>query len=156
MKTYRAYKDSDIEWIGDIPKHWGISQLKYQTNFNNGAAFKPSDWKDSGIPIIRIVNLNGGDEFNYYLGEVDEKYHVVKGDLLFSWSGNIGTSFGPVGTAIGGAVGFVGGLAVTTFTEGIIIYGKSPKDWTKYGVKKGIDTAVDATISVGNFLWNLF
>ena len=65
----------------------------------NGRAFKPSDWtlKDSGgMPIIRIQNLNNPDaEFNYFTGHVPDKLIVQKGDLLFSWSGSRGTSFGP-------------------------------------------------------------
>jgi type I restriction enzyme S subunit len=39
--------------------------------------------------------LNGGGSFNYFDGHVPEKYHVSRGDLLFGWSGNRGTSFGP-------------------------------------------------------------
>lgn len=95
MKPYPAYKDSRIEWLGEVPEHWNKSQLKYVTRFVNGAAFKPADWSDFGVPIIRIENLNGGKDFNYYDGDINPKYHVEKGALLFSWSGNIGTSFGP-------------------------------------------------------------
>lgn len=61
----------------------------------NGYAFKPSDWTEEGMPIIRIQNLN--DEtapFNYFNGNIDKKYIVENGDLLFSWSGTPGTSFG--------------------------------------------------------------
>lgn len=61
----------------------------------NGRAFKPSEWSDSGTPIIRIQNLNDKDKsFNYCNFDVDEKFHVNSGDLLFSWSGTPGTSFG--------------------------------------------------------------
>lgn len=61
----------------------------------NGRAFKPSDWSESGDPIIRIQNLNDESKpFNYCNFEVDEKFHVNSGDLLFSWSGTPGTSFG--------------------------------------------------------------
>ena len=94
-KGYPKYKDSGIEWLGEIPVHWDCQPLKYMTRFVNGAPFKPVDWKSNGIPIIRIENLNGGDNFNYIIDTVDNKYHVHKGDLLFGWSGNRGTSFGP-------------------------------------------------------------
>lgn len=56
---------------------------------------KPDEWSDSGIPIIRIENLNGGESFNFSDAVVPERYHVKSGDLLFGWSGNRGTSFGP-------------------------------------------------------------
>jgi len=64
----------------------------------NGRAFKPEDWELSdsgGIPIVRIQNLNNADSsFNYYTGEVSEKNTINNGELLFSWSGSRGTSFG--------------------------------------------------------------
>jgi type I restriction enzyme S subunit len=69
--------------------------LKYVARFVNGAPFKPTGWSDAGVPIIRIENLNGSQEFNYSDAELGAKYKVGPGDLLFAWSGNIGTSFGP-------------------------------------------------------------
>ena len=64
----------------------------------NGRAFKPEDWKDpdsGGIPIVRIQNLNTPDSrFNYYTGEVRDRHIISEGELLFSWSGSRGTSFG--------------------------------------------------------------
>ena len=64
----------------------------------NGRAFKPKDWEKKsrgGLPIIRIQNLNNHDiPFNYYSGEVLKKFLVKERDLLFSWSGSRGTSFG--------------------------------------------------------------
>lgn len=61
----------------------------------NGRAFKQSEWSESGLPIIRIQNLNDATkEFNYFQGIFDPKHEVNSGDLLFSWSGTPGTSFG--------------------------------------------------------------
>lgn len=63
----------------------------------NGRAFKSSEWEQTGkYPIIRIQNLNNQNkEFNYFSGKVDPKIIIGNGDLLFSWSGSRGTSFGP-------------------------------------------------------------
>lgn len=56
----------------------------------NGCAFKPEDWKTSGIPIIRIENLNNSKAaYNYYQGEFEEKYKVTNGDILVSWSASL-------------------------------------------------------------------
>lgn len=61
----------------------------------NGKAFKPSDWTETGLPIIRIQNLNNPNaQYNHFLGEVEAKFLVKKGELLFAWSGTPGTSFG--------------------------------------------------------------
>lgn len=46
-------------------------------------------------PIIRIENLNRGDSFNYTTRALPEKFRAERGELLFGWSGNRGTSFGP-------------------------------------------------------------
>lgn len=95
LPTYPRTKPSGVDWLGDVPEHWEVKPLKHLTDFINGAPFKPEDWSQDGVPIIRIENLNGGDNFNGYEGSVRERYHVSKGDLLFGWSGNRGTSFGP-------------------------------------------------------------
>ena len=61
----------------------------------NGRAFKPEEWSDSGTPIVRIQNLNDESKpFNYCAFDVPERFRVESGDLLFSWSGTPGTSFG--------------------------------------------------------------
>ncbi|PNT91312.1 restriction endonuclease subunit S [Clostridium thermosuccinogenes] len=89
---HTEFKDTEI---GRIPKEWEVKTLAECAVFINGRAFKPSEWKEKGIPIIRIQNLNGSNDFNYFDGEIDSKYFVNKGQLLFSWSGSRGTSFGP-------------------------------------------------------------
>jgi type I restriction enzyme S subunit len=64
-------------------------------SFLNGNGFRPTDWKPSGLPIIRIQNLNGSEIFNYFDGEVRDEWIVEPGDLLFAWAGVKGVSFGP-------------------------------------------------------------
>ncbi len=61
----------------------------------NGRAFKPEDWKEHGLPIIRIQNLNDTDSlYNYWPGPVEDRHRIEAGDLLFAWSGTKDTSFG--------------------------------------------------------------
>ena len=88
-------KDSGVEWLGRIPAHWEVRPLKHIADFINGFAFKPDEWSLEGTPIIRIENLNGGDNFNCTTRILPARYCAYKGDLLFGWSGNRGTSFGP-------------------------------------------------------------
>src|SRR3989344_302927 len=75
---------------------WPMVELSELFEMINGRAFKKEEWKTNGLPIIRIANLN--DEkatYNYFDGDFDSKILVSNGDLLFSWSGTRGTSFGP-------------------------------------------------------------
>lgn len=64
-------------------------------NFINGRAFKPSEWDKKGLPIVRIQNLNDENaEFNFCSKAIEDKYIIEDNQLLFSWSGTPGTSFG--------------------------------------------------------------
>lgn len=78
-----------------LPQGWAASPIGDLCNLINGKAFKPSDWAATGLPIIRIQNLNRPDaDFNYCNTDVDNRFIVQPGELLFAWSGTPGTSFG--------------------------------------------------------------
>ncbi|MEQ1749761.1 MAG: restriction endonuclease subunit S [Prosthecobacter sp.] len=74
---------------------WEVRTIGEMFSLINGCAFKPEDWKPTGTPIIRIQNLNDPSaEFNYSQEPVPERNRVESGDLLFAWSGTLGSSFG--------------------------------------------------------------
>jgi type I restriction enzyme S subunit len=80
---------------GNFPKNWTWTKIANVCELINGRAFKPNEWSSTGLPIVRIQNLNNiNAAFNYCNFEVDEKYLIENGDLLFAWSGTPGTSFG--------------------------------------------------------------
>lgn len=86
----REMKDSGVEWLGEIPEDWEITKLKYLGTYINGYAFKPDDWGNTGIRIIRIQDLTGSnDKPNYYSGNLDNKYLIKKGDILVSWAATL-------------------------------------------------------------------
>ena len=87
-----GYKQTEI---GMIPADWGVRSIGQMFRLVNGCPFKPTDWKQSGTPIIRIQNLNDPyAPFNFSQAPVPEKNRVEPGDLLFAWSGTLGSSFG--------------------------------------------------------------
>jgi len=101
----KVAENGDYNLNGERYRENGVRTLHYPTvpigdicDLINGRAFRPEDWQRSdsgGLPIIRIQNLNTPDsEFNYYTGEVNDRHIVNEGELLFSWSGSRGTSFG--------------------------------------------------------------
>jgi|SRR5882762_586883 len=74
---------------------WPTKPLGEVCELINGRAFKPNEWQDAGLPIIRIQNLNDSTKpFNYTTQALPEKFRVKQGDTLLSWSGTPGTSFG--------------------------------------------------------------
>ena len=68
-----------------------MAKLGDIATYINGYAFKPQDWSDEGIPIIRIQDLTGNSyQANRYNGEYAPKYEVNNGDVLISWSASLG------------------------------------------------------------------
>ncbi|MEM4255328.1 MAG: restriction endonuclease subunit S [Candidatus Norongarragalinales archaeon] len=95
---HKKFKQTEI---GEIPEEWETARLTDIANYFNGRAFKPSDWKTKGLPIIRIQNLTDPQElYNYYDGQVDEENLIQKGDLLFSWSATLGAFIWHKDTAV--------------------------------------------------------
>ena len=45
-------KDTGIEWIGEIPKHWEVSKFKYFFEFGMGQTILKEDLTDDGIPVL--------------------------------------------------------------------------------------------------------
>ena len=86
---------------GEIPEEWDILPLTKVAKYINGMAFKPSDWKKQGIPIVRIENLNDSSApFNYFDEEVDNKFLLNDGDILLSWSASLGVYIWNRGKAV--------------------------------------------------------
>ena len=79
----------------ELPESWEWTPIQNICNLINGRAFKPKEWSKQGLPIIRIQNLNNSEaEFNYCNFQVENKFVVDNGQLLFAWSGTPETSFG--------------------------------------------------------------
>ena len=59
MKKYDSYKDSGIDWIGQIPSHWKVIPFKRAMIINNGCDYKHIQ-VDEGYPV-----LGSGGQFAY-------------------------------------------------------------------------------------------
>lgn len=69
MERYEKYRDSGIEWIGEIPEHWDVKAFKTCMTINNGQDYKHVQ-ADHGYPV-----MGSGGQFAYaskymYDGEV--------------------------------------------------------------------------------------
>ena len=72
-------------------------KLKLHCDVISGYAFSSSDWKEEGIPVIKIGNISNGsdidcDELQYvdefFWDKLDPKYHISNGDILVSLTGS--------------------------------------------------------------------
>ncbi|MCU8355686.1 restriction endonuclease subunit S [Vibrio vulnificus] len=91
-------KDSGVEWLGKVPEHWEISNLKYFASIQGGYAFNSNEFVDSGVQILRIGNvyqnrlaLERQPTFvNDTLYNQLPDFRVTKGDILMSLTGTLG------------------------------------------------------------------
>lgn len=89
---------TDLEDVKDIAGAAGKPQFSGEwvklgdvASYVNGYAFKPTDYASEGKPIIRIQDLTGNAyQTNRFAGSLDDKYRVVWGDVLISWSASLG------------------------------------------------------------------
>lgn len=89
MKKYDSYKDSGIEWIGEIPSHWDVNKLKYIGNAIGGLTYSPNDVvedESKGVLVLRSSNIQNGKlslEDNVFVNlDISEKQTLRKGDIL--------------------------------------------------------------------------
>jgi type I restriction enzyme, S subunit len=78
--------------LGPIPHGWKAEPFALLGTFLNGFAFKPEHWGRRGAPIIKIRELKDGitpSTPRYDGDEVPARFWIVRGDLLFSWSGHL-------------------------------------------------------------------
>ena len=76
-------------------KNWEIVKLEKYINIIGGYAFKNIDFKSSGIPLIRIGNINSGQFKSTNLVFIEEnkkfeKFKVFPNDILISLTGTVG------------------------------------------------------------------
>ena len=88
----KAEITSDNGHYQKLPEGWAILKVGNVAEYINGRAFKPEEWEQAGLPIIRIQNLNDPNAYyNRTKNEYEEKYLIKKGDLLFAWAASLGT-----------------------------------------------------------------
>lgn len=97
-QAYPEYKDSGVEWLGDIPAHWKSSKIKYLASFQVG--WTPATGKDENF-IGKNLWANISDLKNRYLYETAKKISdraaeeasmkiTPKGSLLYSFKLSVG------------------------------------------------------------------
>lgn len=99
MRKYDTYKDSGIEWIGEIPEHWNLNKVKHNFSFKTG--FTPpsgkteyyEDGKHIWINISDLQEKEIYDSANKITDKAIEDYKpnvVPKGSLLYSFKLSVG------------------------------------------------------------------
>ncbi|MDO8417026.1 MAG: restriction endonuclease subunit S [Agitococcus sp.] len=97
---YAAYKDSGVEWLGEVPQGWAVAPLKRSYSVSLGKMLQPelSSPNDTFLPYLRAANIQWAgvdisDVKSMWFSE-KEKQHLSlrKNDLLISEGGDVGRS----------------------------------------------------------------
>ncbi len=94
-QQYAEYKDSGVEWLGEIPTKWKVTALKRYCNVKGGYAFASDTFSNAGEPVIRIgdikadgsISLEGCKFISTELAKSSHAYLVEKGQLLMAMTG---------------------------------------------------------------------
>ncbi|MGR3218204.1 MAG: restriction endonuclease subunit S [Candidatus Anammoxibacter sp.] len=97
MELYERYKDSGIEWIGEIPEHWEVKKLKYLANIVLGKMLTNSDKGDYKkrkylrAANIEWIKLNADDIKEMWFSDEElRRLRLKTNDLLVSEGGEVG------------------------------------------------------------------
>ena len=82
-----AMVDSEL---GEIPEGWEYKKLKTLCRVINGRAYKNTEFKTSGTPIVRIQNLSDGGKTVYSDLNLPEDKLIDKEDFIYAWSATFG------------------------------------------------------------------
>jgi len=96
FKPYPAYKDSGVEWLGEIPEHWEVKPLKavsvLQTGLTLGKEYQATSLVTR--PYLRVANVQDGYLQLEDVAEVElpkddaTRYELRRGDVLMTEGGD--------------------------------------------------------------------
>lgn len=84
MKRYDKYKDSGVDWIGEIPVHWEMLSNKYIFKFKKSQVGKKSaDFELLSLTLKGIIKRDMENPEGKFPAEFDTYQKVKKGDFVF-------------------------------------------------------------------------
>lgn len=91
---YPEYKDSGVEWLGEVPAHWGICRLSSLAEIISGYPFDASLFGFDGVPVIRMSDfanglVNSDDAKRVDAEKVPGDSLARNNDILLGLSGSI-------------------------------------------------------------------
>lgn len=64
-KTYPAYKDSGVEWLGEIPAHWEVKPLRWAMTVRSGEALDNSEFELTQEEGFEVAVIGGNGVMGY-------------------------------------------------------------------------------------------
>lgn len=84
MQRYEKYKESGVDWIGEIPEHWKMLSNKYIFNLKkNQVGKKSSKYELLSLTLKGIIKRDMENPEGKFPAEFDTYQEVKKGDFIF-------------------------------------------------------------------------
>lgn len=84
MQRYEKYKDSGVDWIGEIPEHWKMLSNKYIFKLKkNQVGKKSADYELLSLTLKGIIKRDMENPEGKFPAEFDTYQEVKKGDFIF-------------------------------------------------------------------------
>ena len=64
FERYDSYKDSGVEWIGEVPEHWNVKRLKELSNIQNSNVDKKSNENEKPVQLCNYVDVYKNEFIN--------------------------------------------------------------------------------------------
>ena len=74
MERYNEYKDSGVQWLGEIPSHWKIEPFGRHFKFRKGLPITKADLKENGIAVISYGQIHAKNNLGTTLTESLVRY----------------------------------------------------------------------------------
>ena len=93
-KAYPEYKDSGVEWLGEIPSHWNVKRIKETASVISGYPFSSSQFHpEKGFPLVRIRDINAKRTEVFFDGYVPNESKINTGDILIGMDGDFNVAW---------------------------------------------------------------
>lgn len=83
-RPYPAYRDSGLNWLGNVPKHWNIVPLRRvaldRCDGPFGSGLKSSHYTKDGVRVVRLQNIGHGEFRNSDTAFISHRYYSSLGD----------------------------------------------------------------------------
>ena len=84
MKKYDNYKNSGVEWLGEIPEHWEALSNKFIFNLNkNLVGKKSSEYDLLSLTLNGVIKRDMENPQGKFPAEFDTYQEVKRGDFIF-------------------------------------------------------------------------
>jgi type I restriction enzyme S subunit len=88
IERYPAYKDSGVEWLGEVPEHWEAKRTKFIISYQKGKNPKEIKLEETEYIYLAMDYLRTHQQKIQYVENIKDLVLVEDNDILLLWDGS--------------------------------------------------------------------